>query len=308
MISLYSGRIEERDIVKRLFTWLHRGNVKLSEFYRRFISRAELHDLRHVQPGETALVQVKRPTSLESLAVEIMHEVRNPLGSITLYASLIQAQPAGETARWANEILRASQRLQTTIAQLLSFATETRLTAEWLSVMILLQEVRDVTFPLWHSGKWQLETDVHAELPPLWGDRVLLTQALTNLLHNATEAMPDGGTVTIRAYRSMPSSTSAEEQHTIAIQIEDEGSGIAQCDREKIFTPFFTTKRSGTGIGLALTQKIIHAHHGTIELSDAPEHGSCFTVFLPAGDTMSPVYALPSSALPLAHHEARESV
>jgi signal transduction histidine kinase len=308
MISLYSGRIEDSDILKRLVAWCHRGSVRFSEVYRQVAHLFESHTLEPRKLNDTVTALAHRPNSLEALAIEILHEVRNPLGSITLYASLIQEQPAGETARWANEILRASRRLQTTISQLVSFATETQLAAEWLPVSTLLQEVTDATFPVLHSGRWALATELQEDLPPLWGDRTLLTQALTNLIVNATEAMPQGGTVRIHAYQAVSHSSPMQGQRTVAIQVEDEGIGIALHDREKVFTPFFTTKPSGTGVGLALTQRIIHAHHGMITISDAPVCGCCMTVFLPAGETRPPVYALTGSVQWLMHDKARESV
>jgi len=308
MISLYSGRIEESDVLKRLVAWFHRGSVRFSDVYRRVVHLLVFQNLKSLTQSEANTTPSSQVDALDALAAEIMHEVRNPLGSIALYASLIQEQPSGETTRWANEILRASRRLQTTISQLLSFATEPHLAAEWVPVTALLQEVTDATFSVWYSGRWVLDTEVQEDIPSLWGDRTLLTQALTNLLINATEAMRHGGTVTIRAYQTRPSSATRHGQRTIAIQIEDEGIGIAPHDREKIFTPFFTTKRSGTGVGLALTQKIIHAHHGTIEISDAPVRGSCFTVFLPTDDARRSPDAFTGSAWELTQDEARESV
>lgn len=304
MISLYSGRIEERDIVKRLVAWFHRGNVKVSEMYRRLTHRFERAALRQREQKAPAVPPAQHPHSLEALAVEIMHEVRNPLGSIALYASLIQQQPAGETARWANEILRSSHRLQATISQLLAFATEPHLAAEWVSVTELFQEATDATFSVWHSGQWTIETKIPEDLPALWGDRTLLTQALSNLLLNATEAMPKGGIVTIRAYQSTQASSPMTGQRAVAIQVEDTGTGVAPCHRDKIFTPFFTTKQSGTGVGLALTQKIIHAHHGTIEFSDASVCGTCFTVLLPIGSEHAPVSVVTNSASALTPNEA----
>ncbi len=304
MISLYSGRIEERDIVKRLVAWFHRGSGKVSEMYRRIAHRFEADALSQREQKAPNVPLAEHASSLEALAIEIMHEVRNPLGSIALYASLIRQQPAGETARWANEILRSSHRLQTTISQLLAFATEPHLAAEWVSVTGLLQEATDATFAVWHSGKWTVETKISEDLPVLWGDRALLTQALNNLLLNATEAMPQGGVVTIRAYHSTQASPSMTGQRAIAIQVEDTGTGVAPCHRDKIFTPFFTTKRSGTGVGLALTQKIIHAHHGIIEFSDAAGCGTCFTVLLPVGSAPPPVSVITHSASPLTPNEA----
>jgi signal transduction histidine kinase len=305
MISLYTGRIEESDVRKRLLAWFQRGVGRVSEVCHRLAHYFTAQDPDHRAQSPTTTSLPHQAQSRDTLAAEIIHEVSNPLGSIALYASLIQGQSVGETLRWANEIMRASHRLQTIISQLVSFTAAASLAAEWLSVTLLLQEATEATSLVWQSGKWRLKTEVATELPPLWGDRVLLTQALINLLNNAAEAMPQGGTVTLRAFLSPNSSAPIPDPHGITIEVEDEGTGIAPHIREKVFNPFFTTKQSGTGIGLALTQKIIHAHYGTIATSDAPIRGCCVTVSLPAGDVQPSACLIAHNNLSLTHEETR---
>jgi signal transduction histidine kinase len=124
-------------------------------------------------------------------------------------------------------------------------------------------------------------------LPPVWADRGLLAQALINLITNAKEAMPQGGRVELKAGRAPFSSVNGQIHRAVEIKVIDHGIGIAAENRERIFDPFFTTKRDGTGLGLAFTHKIISAHRGSIEITSAPEHGTQFTVFLPAAEGLA---------------------
>lgn len=245
--------------------------------------------LTHIDMGTA---RSRRLASLGEMVSGIVHEIRNPLGGIELYASLIRDQHPSEASRLAEEILHAVQRLQTTIAQLLSFAADARVVVERLPVACLLRDVTALVAPLFAKGTWRVALTVEPNLPPLDGDRILLTQALTNLVINAQEAMPHGGVVAIRVRRAKLFMLANACPQAIEIRVEDEGPGIAPADRERIFEPFFTTKHTGTGLGLALTHKIIGAHHGSIFVSDAPVRGSCFTVLLPLTGDANPVRTL----------------
>ena len=263
-------------------------------------------DISRLKRLEAETARSRRLASLGEMAAGITHEIRNPLGGIELYASLIKDQHEGEAKRLAGEILHAVHRLQSTISRLLSFAAEPRLTVELLPVTVLLHEVTDMVFPLLHHGKWRLALEVEEALPPLYGDRALLTQALTNLVINAVEAMPLGGSVTIQAQQARLFSPIDRYHRAIEIRVEDEGPGIPPADRERVFDPFFTTKLTGTGLGLALTHKIIGAHRGSIEVSSAPVRGSCFTVLLPVADGADPVYPHPGAAVESTQDRQRE--
>lgn len=241
-------------------------------------------DMSRVKRLEAEAARTRRLASLGEMAASVAHEVRSPLGGIELYASLLKDRTDGDTQRLASQILNAVHRLHTTISHLLSFAAEPRIGGEALPVSVLLQEVADLAAPVLRDGKWTLETTIEADLPPLWGDRGLLTQVFLNLVTNACDAMLEGGCVRILARRASFSSMNGRIHKELEIRVIDEGVGVPPENREKIFDPFFSTKPKGTGLGLALTHKIICAHHGSIEVTPAPERGACFSVFLPVAD------------------------
>ena len=307
MMSIYSERPEEGgDVLRKLIACFHLSHLRSTEEHRRLeehiaelqleVERKNLTLEQSRYEREAEAARSRRLASLGEMAVGITHEMRNPLGGIELYASLIADQHEGEVKRLASGILQAVHRLQTMISHLLSFAAEPRITAEVLPVPTLLHEVREAVVPLLHQGKWSLATEVEGDLPPLWGDRILLTQALANLIVNAAEAMPQGGAVRLQAQQTSPSATD-HLQRKVQIRVEDEGVGIPPEDRERIFAPFFTTKLTGTGLGLALTHKIICAHSGSIEVSPAPVRGSRLTVFLPTADEVGTTHALVASSV-----------
>jgi signal transduction histidine kinase len=119
-----------------------------------------------------------------------------------------------------------------------------------------------------------------ASLPMALVDADVCEQVFTNLISNACEAMSDGGQLTIRIY---PVAKSAEPASEVAVEIADTGPGVPQEMKEQIFNPFYTTKKSGVGLGLAIVSKIVDAHGGTVKLVSAPGQGACFRVTLPAG-------------------------
>ncbi len=243
-----------------------------------------LHDLSRVKRLEAEAARSHRLAALGQMAASIAHEVRSPLGGIELCASLLKEREEGQGSSLAAEILKAVHRLRSTTSRLLAFAAEPTLASEPLSVAWLLQEVGEMALPLLQKGRWTLEISIEEGLPLLWGDRRLLAQALLNLVANAAEAMPSGGRIQIQAQRLPFASRNGRIQGEVAIRVRDEGVGIAPEDQEKIFDPFFTTKPGGTGLGLALTHKIVGAHRGFLEVSSEPGQGSCFTLSLPAAD------------------------
>lgn len=244
-------------------------------------------DMSRMKRLEAEAARARRLASLGEMAASVAHEVRSPLGGIELYASLLKERTDGDTHRLATQILGAVHRLHTTISHLLSFAAEPRINGEAVSVSVLFHDIADLAVPLLRDGKWKLETAIEAGLPLLWGDRGLLTQVFLNLVTNACDAMPEGGVVRIAARRSPVSSMNGHISQELEIRVTDEGVGIPPENREKIFDPFFSTKPKGTGLGLALTHKIICAHDGSIEVASAPERGTCFSVFLPVAESIA---------------------
>jgi len=245
-----------------------------------------LQDVGRLKRLEAEAARTRRLAALGEMAAEMAHQIRSPLGGIELYASLLKEKGDGDSQRVAGEILSAVNRLYTTISHLLSFGAEPAIAADLVPVSLLLRDLKELTSPLFRSGQWRLNLDIEAGLPPLWGDRGLLAQALLNLVANAKEAMPDGGEVRLIVTRSPRYTVNGRIHRTLELSIIDDGIGIAPENRERIFDPFFTTKAAGTGLGLALTHKIVRAHHGSIEVTSEPGRGSRFVLLLPVAGSV----------------------
>ena len=226
-------------------------------------------DISTLKRLEAEAARTRRLASLGMMASEVAHQVRSPLGGIELYASLLKEKATGDAKRLAGEILNAVQRLYTTISHLLSFAAEPSITADVLPIAALIKDLREDCTPLFSDHRWSIVFEIDANLPPVWGDRGLLEQAVLNLIINAKEAMTNGGTVRVKAQISPFSTINGQIHRAIEIKVSDAGTGVLPENRERIFDPFFTTKREGTGLGLAFTHKVISAHRGSVEISSA---------------------------------------
>ncbi|HXG51847.1 MAG TPA: ATP-binding protein [candidate division Zixibacteria bacterium] len=233
---------------------------------------------------EAEAARTRRLASLGLMASELAHQVRNPLGGIELYASLLKENAVEDPRRAAEEILAAARRLHATLSRLLCFAAEPSISPDLLPVPLLMKDLLVECVPLFNDPPWSLAFAIQPGLPPIWGDRGLLVQALLNLVVNAKEAMPAGGRVQLKAEMAPFATMNGRIHRAVEIKVIDEGGGIPPENRERIFDPFFTTKKNGTGLGLALTHKIVHAHHGSIEVLSTPGRGSQFNVCLPAAE------------------------
>jgi signal transduction histidine kinase len=239
---------------------------------------------------EQRLAQTEKLATIGQLAAEIAHEVGTPLGVIGGRARAIQKKSADrETVeKNAQIIAEQSARITRIIQRLLDFA---RRKVGHTTQGVNLNELCLTTMELL-GGQFQnvkIKTALHrAEgLPKVDGDPDRLQQVLLNLLLNAIQAMPEGGSVrveTTEVTRQRPGLELAPEQLFVLIEITDTGPGIPEDVREKIFEPFFTTKegRGGTGLGLAVCSGIVKEHDGWIEVDAGPRGGTVFRVFLPA--------------------------
>lgn len=241
-------------------------------------------DITTLKRLEAEAARTHRLASLGVMASEVAHQIRSPLGGIELYASLLKETSSGDPRRLAGEILSAVQRLYTTLSHLLSFAGEPNLAGDTLAVPALMRDLFEDCLPLFEDPAWSITYGIQPQLPPIWGDRGLLAQALLNLIVNAKEAMPDGGCVQLKVRLSPFSTLNGQIHRAVEIEVVDGGCGVSPENRERIFDPFFTTKRQGTGLGLALAHKIISAHRGSIDIAPGTERGSAFTVRLPAAE------------------------
>lgn len=241
----------------------------------------DFQDLTRLKMMESELKRADRLAAIGGMAARLAHEIRNPLASISGSVQLIaQGEGVAEQDRKLLEIvLRETDRLNGLIGEFLSYA---RPTAPVL-VQLKLSDLVNSLLALLQGDARFADVLVRKGIPPslkVAGDPGQLEQVLWNLLVNAAEAMPAGGTIDISACGPLPYPEFAMEQAN-RITVRDSGSGMTEDERRLIFEPFFTTKTGGTGLGLATVYRIIEAHGGRILVESAKGEGTSFTVLLP---------------------------
>ena len=224
------------------------------------------------------LVKTERLAALGELAAVVAHEVRNPLASIFNSLSSLRRQLTlrGDAAILFGILEEEAERLNRTVGDLLNYVRPLEPERREEDLVELARDaVRQVTS---QTGRASIEAEISAktEIAPFLGDPVLLRIALVNLVVNAVQAMPDGGRVTVEL-----DAARVGERDAVSITVRDTGRGIPPQDLARVFEPFFTTRPSGTGLGLALVRRIVEAHDGTITAASDPPRGASFTIVLP---------------------------
>ncbi len=235
--------------------------------------------------AQEQVVRTEKLASLGKLAATIAHEINNPIAAVLTYARLMTklidrqrftADRLPDIARYLNTVESETARCGEIVKNLLAFARQSSIKMEDHPI----GKVLDRTLPLisheLEIRNIELVREIASGLPLVRCDLRQMQQALLNLLGNAAEAMPNGGTLTIRA------GLSAQPGY-LELQVSDTGSGIAQENLKAIFEPFFTTKEEGKGVGLGLSvvYGIVSRHSGSIEVESKPGKGSTFTLKLP---------------------------
>lgn len=244
------------------------------------------HDLTKIKSLEEEINRVKTLAALGEMAATVAHEVRNPLGGIGGFASLLRRELAGdeEKIRLCDKIITGVNNLNQMVVALLDYTRRDQLTMREVALDDLISDTIEF------EDASREETQSQTELEVLAGDRTLklrcdphlIRQALLNLLRNSREAMNDGGKIIIRSGRT--AITPENGQAEAWIEVEDFGEGISPEVQDKIFRPFFSTKsdRRGSGLGLAAVWKTVYAHGGEISFKSEVDKGSVFRITLPA--------------------------
>ncbi|HEX2483963.1 MAG TPA: ATP-binding protein [Myxococcota bacterium] len=216
------------------------------------------------------------------LAAGIAHEVRNPLGVVRASASLVQEHfhDGDDAHRACRFIVEETDRLDGLIASLLAFARPNALALRAVPVAQLVSRAEGLAREaLATRGAALVRRDGGALDETVTADSELLAQLVLGLVTNAAEAVAPGGTIELRARC---------DDGRVAIAVADDGPGVPPADRERVFEPFFTTKERGTGLGLAMADRIARAHGGTLRVvpgagAGPGGRGACFELSLPRG-------------------------
>ena len=235
-----------------------------------------LSDLTELAALQKQIHLKENLAALGELSAGIAHEFKNALATISGYAQMIRSEAAGgELAEHAQRILDQTRALAHVVTEFLKFARPLELADEQVAMRPLVERVvADV-----REAMPQVHVASEGDFVEVSGDEGLLRQALLNLARNAAEAVsaqPFGGRVVVQGGVEHSGGRAVQR-----ISVADNGPGIPPEDLPKIFLPFYTTKADGTGLGLAVVQKIIVQHGGTVEARNQPEGGAEFILWLP---------------------------
>lgn len=268
-------------VIVFLLAAFHKAQFHLEETVQQRTSalQAEIAERKRL---ETAKLQAERLATVGTMAAQVAHEVRNPLGSITLNLDLLQkefnklsaADSSGRTevAALLTDIREEIQRIKRVIEDYLKFARLPKLRVCPLELNKFLEQKLAFLAGEFEKAKVTLRTGFDPELAQVNADGEQLWQATLNLIRNSLEAMPGGGELTVATWR--------HNGHA-QLRVTDRGQGMNQEQLRHVFTPFFTTKTGGTGLGLTLVQQIALEHGGHVECESQLGVGTTFTLYLP---------------------------
>jgi signal transduction histidine kinase len=224
------------------------------------------------------LLRSEKMRATGQLAAEIAHQLKNPLSIINnaafnLQRSLDRGKPLEPSSV---QIIRAEvQRADKILSDLLNYSGVSEDKIESVDVNQIIEHVLALRLPMPPDSRITVRKELEEGLPPLYAQRRWIEESILNLVVNSIEAMPDGGTLTVR--------TNTDAVGNIVVQVQDTGSGVAESDRDKIFEPFYTTKHRGSGLGLSIVKNVAEACGGRVYVqpADPKRPGAVFVLELP---------------------------
>jgi signal transduction histidine kinase len=224
------------------------------------------------------LSQAERLSALGEMTAGISHEIRNPLGIIRSSAELLKKKitPFDPSNTMPDIIIEEASRLNNIITDFINFAKPRTPSLSPCRIEEVLEKNIAFLAPRIKERGYTVKKNYRNSLPPIPADAAMLYQSFLNILINAMQAMPDGGTIEIEVLAT---------RKILTVNFDDSGPGIPEEILQKIWDPFFTTKETGSGLGLGIVKNIIESHGGNIRIENRKQGGSRVTVELPVAGT-----------------------
>jgi signal transduction histidine kinase len=259
-------------LLKQVGSHLGRLNAALREHQAHLEARIA-ERTRELQEAQAQMLHQEKMAAFGLLAAGIAHEVGNPLTSISSLVQLLQKRGADDfTADRLALVSGQLQRIQTTLRELITFSRPASSERTRFALADVLDEALNIAKYYKRTKTRHIERHVAPELAPLFGVRDQLVQVFLNLVLNAVDATAKGGRIELRA---------EQQGNAVAVTVSDNGAGIPPEHAARVFQPYFTTKKNGTGLGLFVSQTLVAAHGGRIEFESQPGEGTTFRVVLP---------------------------
>jgi PAS domain S-box-containing protein len=286
----YENTIVTKSGEERIMAW---HNTTLTDKKGHIIGTLSSgEDITERKQTEAELIQSEKLASLGQLAASVAHEVNNPLSGILVYVTLLlkkYEQKNIQTEGTEKQLLKMKKELERTsgiIKNLLDFSRQSEPNIRPVNFNAVVEAALQLVGHQISLENIKLEKKLDPQLPAVRADFDKMQQVLINIILNANQAMPDGGTLIIATSAAKGVKIGESVNDAVKIEITDTGVGIAQENLDKLFTPFYTTKAKGKGVGLGLpvVQGIIDQHKGKIEVSSELGTGTTFTIYLEVMD------------------------
>lgn len=270
-----SGQFFSREDLGLLRTLANQGAVAVENAKS---YRALVHANEELQAAQSRLIEAERLAAIGELSAAVAHGIRNPLAGIKAAAQFanLELPPEHPLRENISDIIGEANKLEARIRELLDFAKPFEPRPAPCAVPDIIAGALTSLRPQLNAQHITVVTDCDPALPKAVLDYAQIEQVLLALLSNAVEAMPQGGRLAVAA-------RPADQGRRVQIEVADNGPGIPIEQQQRVFKLFFTTKSSGTGLGLAVVKKIIERHGGTIVLDSAAGQGTRFLIELPVG-------------------------
>jgi signal transduction histidine kinase len=268
-------------LVANRFVMDYRVQVRRYQALSETLSEANVN----LKQAQDEARRAERLAALGQLSAGLAHEIRNPLGVIKGSAEILNQKLASSdplSQELSGYIYTEVNRLSALVGRFLDFARPSRLQLRPEDMTVVMDSSLKAVSQQGAIARVNVRRNYAPDLPPVLIDRELCEQAFTNLLLNACEAMgEEGGDLRVKIH---PDGVAASGQEVV-VEIEDTGPGISPELKEQIFNPFFTTKKTGVGLGLAIVSKIVDAHRGSLQVSSESGHGACFRLAFPVAES-----------------------
>jgi signal transduction histidine kinase len=248
----------------------------IQEHGERIGALVTLRDAESVRTIENEIELSRRLAAIGRLTSGVAHEVKNPINAIVVHLELLRQKSEGidpATRRHVDVIGSEIQRLDRVVQTLVDFTRPMELRLADLDIRQVIEDVVLLAAPDAERHRATITTQLASEPLPVKIDTDLVKQALLNIVINGVQAMPDGGLLTIAARR---------RDDDVEVEVSDQGNGIPSTLRDKVFNLYFTTKKTGSGIGLAMSYRVMQLHNGSIEFESHEGRGTTFWLRFPA--------------------------
>ncbi|MCX7016636.1 MAG: ATP-binding protein [Candidatus Sumerlaeota bacterium] len=257
-----------------------RDDVSALGAYLRTLKSSVVEARSDLALSHKQLFDAEKLASIGRLAGGVAHEIRSPLTSLKLRLFSMQ-QALGGSPRHQDDCRVMSEeinRLDGIIRNFLDFSRPPEVSAQRCNVSLLIDKTLELLRYRIAAGAISVERDEAGDLPAIWADSQQIRQVFINLLNNALDVLPSGGQMRITAARAFD----GRDRPMVVVRVGDNGPGVRQDVVERIFDPFFSTKRDGAGLGLWIAQRIMTQHGGLLELESSSPRGSVFAAWIPA--------------------------